>query len=114
MPPHASRDWINIVDALGPTLVGLIRLPVLFIQLRSFLSQLKSQASELETMRQQVVAGTLGHLYLQQNTIHQFFITNADLRPYFYENEDAPRENPEVAATSEMLVWSSMRAPPLS
>lgn len=105
------RDWIDLVDALGPTLVGLIGIPLLVIQFRSFVEQLKSQADllknqaeEVRAMRQQVLAGTLGHLYQQQNNIHLFFITNADLRPYFYEKKEAHAPSPEVDAVSEMLM----------
>lgn len=99
-----ARDWLSVVSALGPTIVGLIGLPVLIFQLRSFFQQLKAQADEISAMRQQVLAGTLGHLYQQQNTIHLFFITNADLRPYFYERRESRAANPELDSVSEMLM----------
>lgn len=95
---------MDVVNEIGPTVVGVIGLPLLYFQMRSFFVQVKAQGRELDAIRQQVLSGTLGYLYQQQNAIHMFFITNSDLRPYFYERVGAPADNTEVASTCEMIL----------
>ena len=114
----APPVWMTYVDLLGPTIVGAVGLVAILLQLRhqgeerrigeqSIQGELRNTRDQIAALQNQTRSSAIGDLYLHQNGITEFFLTNIDLRAYFYtKNQNLPSAElkPEVDAACELLL----------
>ncbi len=96
------NPWSNIVQAVASCLYVIVTIGG-FLLLRSQIKLLRHQIEQVDLSTR---AETNGDLYTHQHSIHQFFISNPQFRPFFYGKKQLERTDPEfmtVMTVAEMI-----------